>query len=163
MQPETLIHCPVSLYYLIFGSSSFAVHNLSGHEPAPFWFGVCCVLFVGLCLVCLTGSGSYLLTPFLEFISGDLCLSAHTAPLPVQKKTLHTRTDACLNVVSWKQELSRFPCRQILTGWSRPPVRAASSCKLLTCPERTSSKYWARPLQTAHSCNNSAFPETYEL
>ena len=63
---------------------------------------------------------------------------------------------------SWKQELSRFPCRQILTGWDRPPARAASSCKLLICPERTSSKYWARPLHTAHNCNNSAFPATYE-
>ena len=49
-------------------------------------FGACCVLFGGLWLVCLSGSGSYLLTPFIEFISGDLCLSAHTAPLPVQKK-----------------------------------------------------------------------------
>ena len=28
----------------------------------------------------------------------------------------HTRTDACLNVVSWKQELSHFPCRQTLIG-----------------------------------------------
>ena len=55
-----------------------------------------------------------------------------------------------------------FPCRQILTGWNRPPVCDASSCKPLTCPERTSSRYWARPLRTAHNCNNSAFPEIYE-
>ena len=47
-----------------------------------------------------------------------------------QRVILHTRTDACPNVVSWKQELSHFLCRQILTGWDRPPVRAASSCKL---------------------------------
>ena len=60
--------------------------------------------------------------------------------------TLHTRTDACLNVVSWKQELSHFPCRQTLIGWDRPPVRVASSCRSLTCPERTSLRSWARPL-----------------
>ena len=56
-----------------------------------FW---CCLLvlgcvvvcFGGLWLVCLSGSGSFLLAPFIEFTSGDLCLSAHTAPSPVQKK-----------------------------------------------------------------------------
>ena len=51
-----------------------------------------------------------------------------------QSTTLHTRTGTYLNVVFWKQELSPFPCRQILTGWDRPPVRVAS-CKPLTCPE----------------------------
>ena len=55
-----------------------------------------------------------------------------------------------------------LPCRQILTGWDRPPVRVASSCKPLTCPEQTSSRYVARPLHSAHNCNNSASPETYE-
>ena len=63
---------------------------------------------------------------------------------------------------SWKQALLRSPCRQILTGSDRPPVRAASSCKLLICPKRTSLKFWAQPLHTAHSCSNSAFPEIYE-
>ena len=58
MQPETLIHCPVSLYYLVFGSSSFAAHNLSGHEPAPFWFGFwCCLLVLGRVVFCLGGFG----------------------------------------------------------------------------------------------------------
>ena len=46
------------------------------------------------------------------------------------------------------QELSHFPCRQILIGWDRPPVRVASSCRSLTCLERASLKYWARPLRT---------------
>ena len=90
------------------------------------------------------------------------CTACVTSTWTRQSTTLYTRTEACLNVVFWKQELSPFPCRQILTGWDRPPVRVASSCKPLTCPEQTSSRYWARPLHTAHNCNNSASPETYE-
>ena len=51
------------------------------------WFGV--LVFWLLCLFC---SGSYLLIPLFEFIYGDLCLSAHIAPVPVQKKTRSPKT-----------------------------------------------------------------------
>ena len=33
----------------------------------------------------------------------------------------HNPANVCLNVVFSKQELSSFPCRQISTGWDRPP------------------------------------------
>ena len=79
----------------------FALHILSGYEPDPFSVGLlvifvclgvlCCFLGLfgfGFLLARLFSSGSYLLTPFTEFIPGDLCLSAHTALVPVQKKQL---------------------------------------------------------------------------
>ena len=44
------------------------------------------VLVVGPWWVGLFGSGSYPLIRLFEFIQGDLCLSAHIAPVPVQKK-----------------------------------------------------------------------------
>ena len=59
-------------------------------------------------------------------------------------------------------KLCHSPCHQILIGLGRQPVRAASSCRSLTCLERASLKYWARPLHTARNCNSSAFPETCE-
>ena len=44
------------------------------------------VLVVGPWWVGLFSSGSYPLIRLFEFIQGDLCLSAHIAPVPVQKK-----------------------------------------------------------------------------
>ena len=46
------------------------------------WLFACVWFFL---LLRRFGSGSYFLTPLFEFIQGDLCLSAHTAPVPVQK------------------------------------------------------------------------------
>ena len=43
------------------------------------------VLVVGPWWVGLFGSGSYPRIRLFEFIQGDLCLSAHIAPVPVQK------------------------------------------------------------------------------
>ena len=77
---------------MIFGSSLLS-HISSGYEPASvrvcLFGGLVCLVVLGFwCfVVCFGCSGSYLLFRFLEFKCGDLCLSAHIAPLPVQKKT----------------------------------------------------------------------------
>ena len=80
------IHRPVSPLCLVFGSAPFAFYVWSGHVPDLLgfcgWFvGVLVLLVPLLSLVRLISSH-----PSFEIHHGDLCLSAHTAPLPVQKK-----------------------------------------------------------------------------
>ena len=57
----------------------FLFHISGGYEPARLVFG---------CL--LLGLLARVFSSYSEFIQGDLCLWAHTAPEPVQKKTYLT-------------------------------------------------------------------------
>ena len=50
----------------------------------------------------------------------------------------------------------------VLIGLGLQPVHVASSCRSLTCLERTLLKYWALPLRTARNCSSSDSLETCE-
>ena len=70
---------------LVLGSAPFALLDSYGLEPDPFGSGllvVCGFCFGSVALVCQ----AHFLTLLIRIRLGDLCLSAHIAPLPVQKK-----------------------------------------------------------------------------
>ena len=73
------------------GTTSVPLHHGSGPSlqcAVSFLFG-CLVGFVRWCLALMLGS--YLLSVPIQFNQGDLCLSAHIAPPPVQKKHYNAR------------------------------------------------------------------------
>ena len=78
---------------LVLGSAPFALLDSYGHEPdliGSVVVGSCFVLggfWVLVWFRCSCLSGSFLTLP-IRIRLGDLCLSAHIAPLPVQKKNM---------------------------------------------------------------------------